>query len=148
MNLKKEAGVMLDGYPHLTNYGIRLVNIVTQNGNSKQLVFIPQSKNPIGTIEEEEGRVFKKRVRKSIHFFRKLDSWALQKDVALFLKEFNIGLLQFEDKEEGIVYVVSLDAFLNHGIKADYGCGAQIFLNEKYWDKEHTENHQTTLFDN
>jgi hypothetical protein len=146
MKLKKEAGVMLDGYPHLTNYGIRLVNIVTQNRNSKQLVFIPQSKNPIGTIEGEE-RVFKKRVRKSIHFFKELDSWALQQAVAIFLNEIDVRLLQFEDKEEGIFYRVSLDAFLNHGIKADYGCGAQIFLNEKYWDKEHTKNHQTTLFD-
>ena len=77
-----------------------------------------------------------KRARGDKHMVRKPRGWAL--DVDIFQQMLKIGVRWFEilDKQSGIKYFCSFDAFQSLAVPLDRGYGAQLCLPLKYWTVE------------
>ena len=96
-----------------------------------------KNKRMIGEIFPEE-RFFRKKVKLSVHLFKKLDAFGI--DARYFtnvLLPLNYNIEIFES-EEGRIYEVEAETFKKHGEylhfkekKEDHN--SQIFLSRRYW---------------
>lgn len=71
-----------------------------------------------------ENGVLSKRVLKSKHFHRVLNSWGM--DERIFTNDFDS--VRIYDKENKVTYVAPKSLWLTKGIKKNFGYGQQIFL--------------------
>ena len=83
-------------------------------------------------IGKLEGKVFSKTVDKSIHFFRKTQSWAI--DLATFESLPRDTTIVFYDKANTKTYTTDWKTYAKNGIlERDMGHGRQIFLNIEFF---------------
>ncbi|GFP35660.1 hypothetical protein HKBW3S43_01449 [Candidatus Hakubella thermalkaliphila] len=119
--------------------------ILPQNHKPRPvMVDTPHGKRCVGEID---GRLFRKKVKKSCHLMRALDAWAVQAEVVERAQKEGIDMVVVEDVESGVTYLVPLDLLRQKGIQRDFGHGPQIFLPRRFWNKEAFGQHQLALWE-
>lgn len=88
----------------------------------------------IGHFDEKDKTLYIRK-KKSVHFYNKTKSWAV--DAAVFttlVEEHQMAAVHILDIESGTRYYASVDAFLNHSTFLNFKpFGLQRFLSEFYW---------------
>ncbi len=75
-----------------------------------------------------------KRVRKSEHLMRlPKPSWSVDKEDLLRALALGATYLEVQEVEERRTYRTTLDKYVIHGVRFDYGCGVQVRLPLGYW---------------
>jgi hypothetical protein len=74
-----------------------------------------------------------KTVRESVHLFRKLDAWCIDRDAWLKWKARGATKMALYDSDTGLVYEVSGEVFEERAQEIDYGHGVQWALARKHW---------------
>ncbi len=95
------------------------------------IVSLKNGKN-IGSIK---GDVFTKPVRKSKHLFRKYNGWAIDKDILIELKDSDVKTIRIKDKDEKVIYKISLEDFIDKGLEVNYS-SSQVVCEVNYFTKE------------
>ncbi len=96
----------------------------------------------IGWLSDD--KVFRKKVNFNKHFFFKLNSWALDKNVVDDLTQMDCVEIRLKDTKDGTIYSIALEVFLQAAVEDDYGHGKQYFVREKYWNQDVTNSEQKT----
>lgn len=94
----------------------------------------------VGVIE---GNTFTKSVERRIHFFRKLQGYAIDKAVISRLPQKGVRFVVVKEKDTGDTYRVPLAEYLEHGIPLNHGFGEQIVLPLSYFERQ--ESRQLSL---
>lgn len=91
------------------------------------------TKNGMKVVGKSEGKVFKKTVKWSKHYFKKFSGWAIDYDLLLDLDKSGIEVIEIKDTEYKNLYTAPLKTFLEKGTEIDFGHGIQIVLNKQYF---------------
>lgn len=91
-----------------------------------------------------DGATFTKRLKRSLHYHRKLESWAHDASNLEELNRRGVRTFQILDLESGCLFSTSMETFLEKGTLHDFSYGPQLFLAEKYWQV--SDPRQTSLF--
>ena len=97
-------------------------------------IFITDKRGQRRLIGYIRDRVFRKKVKGSIHLFKKLDAWGI--DAEVFKKKLinEVDEIRVLDEEEGVVYQVGILMFDTHGKYLHFPPHrAQIFLPKDKW---------------
>jgi len=77
--------------------------------------------------------------KKSIHYFRKEDGWAIDKVIFEGLSKSGLEFVVINSVEEKKKYTAPAEAFRKYGKHINYGYGEQIVLNSQYWTESIVE---------
>lgn len=86
----------------------------------------------IGSFNDEH-KVFRKRVKKSKHLFKKYNAWGIQFDALCSLNNVQCREIRVLDEEENKVYTVPFTTMFREGLVEDFGHGRQVFLGRDKW---------------
>ena len=95
--------------------------IVVTDGNGKE--------NTVGYVRGNTGFLLKK---KSKHFFRKYQAWAIDEEV--LVRNPDIEVFIVKEEEENVNYLTTRDNFIEYSKEINYGGHLpQLALPLKYW---------------
>jgi len=94
-----------------------------------------------------EGQTLRKRVRASVHMLRRPPGWAVDQSILEGAKADGAKLVEVTDTETRKVYVASLEAFDQHGLRFNRGFGDQIALPLAHWRVESADARQLSLLE-
>lgn len=123
-------------------------------------IYVKGKKKTLGTIGED--KIFRKKVKESVHLFRKLDAWAIDYNAFHNTIKPNANFIEVYDTENKKYYLIPCDTFEKKGEVRRYNRNeenlAQIFCSRRHWltkgdafsldrNKEKIEQKQDKLFD-
>jgi len=99
------------------------------------IIRIRQSNGERRTIGTLINRTFTKRVKESMHLYKKLDAWGIDADVFIKTLKAESDYIVVEDIESRNVYRVKTEVFSDNGKYLHFKPHrAQIFLPRMYWE--------------
>ena len=104
------------------------------------------NKKPIGLFNDTT-KTFSKKVSRRKHFMRKLHSWGIQESAIMAVEKHGCKRIVIHDKDDGMTYEVSFEAFLHEAKTGDYGHGKQMFLHHLLWDRTVPDDGQLDMLD-
>lgn len=78
--------------------------------------------------------IFKKNVKRSKHYMRNYDAWAIDEETVQQLKKDKCVTIRINETECKIHYVTPFEVFLKNGFVKNHRHGEQRFLNRRFWN--------------